>query len=325
MLAKQPGGMFSNKEKKIVKSPKLSFTHELKKNKILFIMLIPAVIYIIIFNYVPLFGLIVAFKRYNHADGIFFSPWVGLDNFRFFFISGKAWIVTRNTLIFNVIFIVCNVIFDVSAAILISEMKGKYFKKLCQSFMFLPFFMSWVVVATIVYNIFNYEYGILNTIMKGMGKDPVDIYNQASMWYFLLPLFNIWKSIGYNSILYLSSIMGINPEISQAAEIDGANIFQRIRHVTLPHITPTIIIMVLLSIGRILRGNFEMFYQLVGTATRIYDTTDIIDTYVFRSMISGSDFGMVSAAGFYQSVLCFIIIVSVNRIVKRIKKDYALF
>lgn len=299
--------------------------YELKKNRVLFIMLIPAVIYVIIFNYIPLSGLIIAFKSFNYKGGFFFSPWNGFKNFEFFFVSGKAWLITKNTILYNLVFLINNIFFEVLSAILLAEMCGRYFKKFAQTIMFLPFFISWVVVASFVYNIFNYEYGLLNTILKSVGFNPVDIYSLPKAWYFLLPLFSLWKSVGYGSIVYLAAIMGINTEMYEAAKIDGANIFKRIRYITLPQLTPTIVIMALLAIGRILRGNFDMFYNLVGTSANLYEATDIIDTYVFRSMISGSDFGMVSAASFFQSVLCFIIIVLVNRIVKAFQEDYALF
>lgn len=310
-------------KKEILK--KGGFLYELKKNRILFFMLLPAIIYVIIFNYLPLSGLIMAFKRYNFHDGFFFSPWSGIENFKFFFISGKAWLVTKNTISFNLIFIITGTFMEVCCAILIAEMSGKYFKKISQSFMFLPFFMSWVVVATFMYNIFNYEYGLLNSILKSLGLHAVDVYSMPKLWMIILPLSSIWKGVGYGSIVYLAAILGISREMYEAAEIDGANIIKRIFYITIPNLIPTIVIMVLLQLGRILRGNFEMFYQLVGTSANLYDSTDIIDTFVFRSMVSGSDFGMISAASFYQSVLCFIIIVSANKIVKVFRKDYALF
>lgn len=302
-----------------------AFFHELKKNRVLFIMLVPAVVFVIIFSYIPLSGLVIAFKKFNYADGFFNSPWSGLDNFRFFFISGKAWLITRNTIVFNLIFMAAGIFFEVLSAILIAEMSGRLFKKISQTFMFLPFFMSWVIVATFAYNIFNYEFGLLNTFLKGVGIEPVDIYSMPEMWIFLLPMFSIWKNTGYGSIVYLASIMGINSEMYEAAEIDGANVFKRIRYITLPQLTPTVIIMALLALGRILRGNFDMFYQLVGTSANLYAYTDIIDTYVFRSMVEGSDFGMISAASFFQSVLCFLIIITANKLVKTVQKDYGLF
>ncbi|MDF2921319.1 MAG: binding-protein-dependent transport system inner rane component [Paenibacillaceae bacterium] len=298
---------------------------ELSKNRVLFLMLVPAVVFTIIFSYIPLTGLVMAFKKYNYADGFFFSPWNGLDNFRFFFISGKAWIVTRNTLVYNLVFILSGTFVEVLCAILIAEMRGKYFKKASQSLMFLPFFVSWVIVATFIYNIFNYEYGIMNSLLTSVGLDRIDVYSKSWAWMIILPLCSIWKGVGYGTIVYLAAIMGISKEMYEAAEIDGANKFKRIWHITIPQLTPTIVIMLLLAVGRILRGNFEMFYQLIGSSANLFDATDIIDTFVFRSMTAGSDFGMISAASFYQSILCFIIIVTVNQIVKMVQKDYALF
>lgn len=323
--------MLQNKKKNVIKTGlqrkknKESFLHELKKNKILFLMLIPAVIYVIIFSYIPLMGLTVAFKQYNYIDGILSSPWNGLENFKYFFASGKALLITKNTVTFNLVFIITETFLEVLCAILLVEISGKYFKKICQSFMFLPFFMSWVIIATIAYNVFNYEYGILNSIINSFGGDSIDVYNLPGAWKILLPMFSAWKNVGYGSIVYLAAIMGISSEEYEAALIDGAGILQKIYYITLPHLKPTVIIMVLLATGRILRGNFDMFYQLVGTSANLYDSTDIIETFVFRSMISGSDFGMISAASFYQSILCFVIIVSVNKVVKMFEKDYALF
>ncbi|WP_438445453.1 ABC transporter permease [Gorillibacterium sp. sgz5001074] len=303
----------------------IAWLKELKKNKILFIMLVPAVVYIIIFSYIPLSGLVMAFKKYNYSDGFFMSPWNGIENFRFFFLSGKAWLVTRNTMVYNLVFIISGTVMEVICAILIAEMRGKYYKKTTQSLMFLPFFVSWVIVATFIYNIFNYEYGIMNSVLNAFGWSSVDVYSMPMAWMLILPLCAIWKGVGYGSIVYLAAIMGISKEMYEAAEIDGANKFKRIWHITIPQLTPTIVIMVLLAVGRIMRGNFEMFYQLIGTSANLYDTTDIIDTFVFRSMTTGSDFGMISAASFYQSIFCLVFIVAVNQIVKAVQKDYALF
>lgn len=303
----------------------LPWIKELKKNKIMFLMLVPAVVYMIIFSYIPLSGLVMAFKKYNYADGFFLSPWNGIENFRFFFLSGKAWLVTRNTMVYNLVFIISGTFMEVLCAILIAEMRGKYFKKTTQSLMFLPFFVSWVIVATFIYNIFNYEYGIMNSLLNAFGFESVDVYRMPLAWMIILPLCSIWKGVGYGSIVYLAAIMGISKEMYEAAEIDGANKFKRIWYITIPQLVPTIVIMVLLAVGRIMRGNFEMFYQLIGTSANLYDATDIIDTFVFRSMTAGSDFGMISAASFYQSIFCLVFIVVVNRIVKAVQKDYALF
>jgi len=298
---------------------------EWKKNRWLMVMLLPAVVYFIVFSYIPLTGLVVAFKNFNYRDGIYFSPWVGLDNFRFFFLSGKAFSVTRNTIVYNVVFLAINNALQVTAAVLLAEMAGRLWKKAFQTMMFMPYFISWVVVGVFLYNLFNYEYGMLNSVLRSLGWDPVDIYRSVTAWKLLLPAFSAWKWIGYGTVIYLSAIMGIDRHCYEAAEIDGAGMFQKVTHITLPLLVPTIIIMVLLSVGRILRGDFDMFYQLVGDNTTLYNSTDLIDTFVFRALINSSDIGMASAAAFYQSALCFIIIVLVNYAVRRAHKEYALF
>lgn len=302
-----------------------SFIRHLKRKKVLLLMLMPAFIHVLIFSYLPMAGSILAFKQFRYNLGIFKSPWVGFDNFRFFFISGDALHVTVNTLLYNLAFITVNNFLEISFAIILSEMSGRIFKKITQSVMFLPYFISWVIAGVIVYNFFNYEFGVFNGIMKTLGLPPVDVYNSANWWRVLLVFFSAWKNVGYGTIVYLSAIMGIDHEMFDAAEIDGANLYQRIRHIMLPCMVPTMMILLLLSVSNIFRGDFGLFYQLVGTNPLVYDATDIIDTYVFRSLMTSSDIGMAAAAGLYQSVMCFVTILIVNKIVKRIQSDYALF
>ncbi|MDI4649826.1 ABC transporter permease [Cohnella hashimotonis] len=299
---------------------------ELKKNKMLFLMLTPAVVYFIIFNYLPMGGVVVAFKYFEFDKGIFHSPWVGLKNFSFFFRSGQAWLLTKNTILYNLAFILVGMAFQVGVAIIFSELKGKWLKKAMQSSMLLPYFISWVVVGSFVYGIFNYEFGSLNTLLKSIGMEPVDIYGRPSLWFFIIVGFYLWKLIGYGSIVYLAAILGINPELYESAELDGANIFQRIRHITLPLLKITIVIMVLLQVGGILRGNLDMFYQLVGNNGLLFNKTDVIDTFVFRALYQqGLDLGLPAAAGLYQSAVGFVIIISLNYVIKKVNPDYALF
>jgi putative aldouronate transport system permease protein len=270
-------------------------------------------------------GALVAFKSFNFKSGILGSPWAGFSNFRFFFISGIVWDVTRNTIFYNLLFMVTCNIMQIAAAIFLAEMWGKLAKRFMQSVMFLPYFISWVVVGAFVYNIFNYEHGALNSLLRSMGLDPVNVYELPWIWKYILTFFNSWKWVGYGSIIYLSSIMGFDVESYAAATLDGANIFQKIRYITLPMLKPTVVTLTLISVGNILRGNFDMFYQIIGNNGQLFAATDVIDTFVFRSLTSSSDFGMASAAAFYQSALCFVIIMAVNAIVKKIDSDYALF
>jgi len=270
-------------------------------------------------------GIIMAFEEFNYRDGLWLSPWIWFKNFEYFFKSGKALHVTINTILYNLIFLTCTTFFSVTVAIFVADIKGKFYKKVCQSSMFLPYFISWVVVASMVYNFFNYDYGTMNKILIHFKLEPINIYSTPKYWLFILPFMYIWKWVGFHSVLYLAAIMGIDPQIYEAAIIDGASVFQRIKKITLPSLKPTMIILILLGIGRILRGEFDMFYNLIGNNGLLIDTTDIIDTLVFRSIVGTQDFGMASAAGLYQSVLCFVIIVSVNGVVKKIDEDYALF
>ncbi len=301
------------------------FFAQVRKNSSFLIMLLPATLFILIFAYLPMGGIILAFKQYRYADGIFGSPWNGLENFKFFFISGKAWPVTRNTMLYNLAFIGVGMFLQVTFAIILSEIKGKVFKKLTQSAMFLPFFISWVVASSIFYNMFSYEYGVFNGILGALGNEPVDIYANAAAWPFILICLNAWKSVGYGSVVYLASITGIDQAIYEAADIDGANVWQKIRFITLPSIVPTMIIMLLLALGSIFRGDFGLFYQLVGNNGNLLPVTDIIDTFVFRALMSTSDIGMSAAAGVYQSVLCLITILIANKAVKTLQPDYSLF
>ena len=305
--------------------PRSSFLKTLIRNRILLLMLLPSVVLVFLFNYLPMGGLIMAFKRFNYADGIFGSPWVALDNFKFFFQSGKALAVTKNTALYNIAFIAINNILEIAFAVILSEMAGKKLKKLLQSAIFLPYFISWVIVGSIAYSLLSYETGTLNGALQSMGIAPVDFYGQDGWWPFIIIIFGAWKSVGYGMVVYMASIVGVDGSLYESAAIDGANIFQRIRYITLPSIVPTVITLVLMALGRIFRGNLDLFYQLVGQNGALFDKTDVIDTYVFRLTISATDIGQTVAIGFYQSVLCFVTIIIANWIVKKKDDNYALF
>lgn len=288
-------------------------------------MFVPVACWFLIFRYLPLAGIIVAFKEFNYRDGLFLSPFNGLDNFEYLFKSGKAWTVTRNTFLYNLAFLSSYTFFSMFVAVLIAEIKSKTYKKISQTLMFLPYFVSWVVVAALVYNLFNYEYGFINVFLKSMGLMPMNLATNPKNWIFLLPMLYVWKWVGFGSVLYLAAIMGIDQSCYESAMIDGANSYQKIKYITIPSLKSTSIILVLLGIGRIMRGEFDMFYQLIGNNGLLFDSTDIIDTLVFRSLMGNADFGMASAGAFYQSVLSFIIIVVVNSIVRKVELDSALF
>ena len=307
------------------KSKLTSFLLTLKKNRILLLMLLPAILYFFIFNYIPMGGTILAFKNYNFRDEILGSPWVGFDNFKYFFISGQAWIVTRNTILYNLGFITVNTILQMGLAILIAEIGGKYFKKLTQTAMFLPYFISWVVVGIIAYNMLNLENGTINSLIVKLGGEKFNFYTSTAVWPFILIFVSAWKNVGYGTVLYLAAIMGIDTETYEAAKIDGANIFQRIFKVTIPSLVPTMIILTLLAIGNIFRGDFQMFYQIIGNNGPLFNATDVIDTFTFRSLIQSGEVGMSAASCLYQSVFCFVTIMITNYLVKRYDNDYSLF
>ena len=288
-------------------------------------MLFPAVVYVITFSYIPMGGIIVAFKRFSFTKGFLGSPWCGLENFRFLFISDKLWPLMRNTLLYNIAFITVGIILEVGFAIIVNELGSKWFKKVFQSFMFLPFFISWVVVLAIVDAIFGYDSGIINNLLQSLGMERFNVYVNAAPWPFLLVFFKAWKQTGYGSIVYLAAITGMDQEIVDAAEIDGANIWQRIRYITIPSLKPTIIIMTLLAVGNIFRGDFGMFYQLIGNNSVLLEVGDILDLYIYRAMVSSSNLGMASAAGFYQSILCFFTILAANWMVRKYDPEYSLF
>jgi putative aldouronate transport system permease protein len=302
-----------------------SLLSRINSNKILLFMLLPAVLYVVIFAYIPMVGIIVAFKNYNFSKGFFGSAWCGLSNFKFLFISHKLWPLTRNTLLYNLAFMSIGVVVQVGLAVAINEICCKWFKKLFQSFMFLPFFISWVVVVAVEDAVFGYDNGIISHLLVALGFAKINIYVNAAPWPFLLILFNVWKSAGYGSIIYLAAISGIDQEMYEAADIDGANVWQKIFRITIPNLVPTIIIMLLLSMGNIFRGDFGMFYQLIGNNSVLLNVGDILDLFIYRAMVSSSNIGMASAAGLYQSVLCFITIMIANWSVKKYEPDYSLF
>ena len=293
--------------------------------RVFLVMLLPAVLYTLIFSYYPMTGIVLAFKKYNYNGGIWGSPWNGLENFEFFFSSGQAGLVTRNTVLYNIVFIILNAVVQIAVAILLTELTSKVYRKVTQSLMFLPYFISWVIVGIMAFNIFSSDYGFMNNIITALGGEKVLFYTTPEIWPFIIVFFNLWKNIGYGSVMYLAAIMGIDTSIYEAATIDGANVFQRIFHVTIPMIMPTTVILLLLSVGGIFKGNFDLFYNLVGSNGLLYNLTDVIDTLTFRALISSNDFGMASAIGLYQSLLCFITVVAVNKLVSLYDKDYALF
>lgn len=306
-------------------SVKPSFLHTVKKHWILLLMLLPALAYVVIFSYIPMTGIVLAFKDYQYAGGIYNSPWSGLENFNALLVAGKLGQVTRNTLLYNIAFIVLGVVFEMGSAILLNEIVFRKFKKTAQTFMFLPYFISWVVAGAIMYNVFNYERGVVNHLLTAMNLEAFDLYNTPGAWPFILVFLKLWKGTGYGSVVYLAAITGLDQEMFEAATIDGARAWQKVRYITIPSLIPTMMILVLLAVGNIFRGDFGLFYQTVKSSALLQPVTDVIDTYVFRLLINNSDVGVSAAAGLYQSVLCFITITICNKLVKKVQPDYALY
>lgn len=301
---------------------------ELNKNKALYSMVIPGVLLLLLFNYFPLFGILVAFKNFNFKDGIIGSPFSKplLANFQYLFSSSSTALrATFNTLFLNSLFIVFGVIFQVGLALIFNELAGKYFKKITQSLMFLPYFISWIVVGVISYNLFNIDNGVINSFLQNIGLHKIDWYTTPWLWPIIMVLFYVWKSTGYGMVLYLATLTGIDPTYYEAAELDGATKMQQITHITLPFLKPTIITLVLLHAGRIMNADFGMFYAIVGDNAAIFKSVDVIDTFVFRSLRLNGDIGMASAAGFYQSIISFIIIFLCNKLSKILDEGSALF
>jgi putative aldouronate transport system permease protein len=290
-------------------------------------MTLPAMLLLFLFNYFPMGGIILAFKNFNLSNGIFASPWMHpiLENFRFFFTSDNWVRVTRNTILLNLMFIVVGTVINVGLAILLNETKSRWFQRTAQSLTLLPYFISWIVVGVFAYNIFNYEHGMINEIVARFGVEKTDWYSKPAAWPFLILIIWIWKSVGYNSIIYLAALTGIDHSLYESARIDGATKLQQIRYITIPLLRPTIVVLTLLAIGRIMNSDFGMFYALVGDSAQIYPTVDVIDTFVFRSLKGSGDMGMAAAASFYQSVLAFVLVYYSNRIARKYESGSALF
>ncbi|MDF2925493.1 MAG: sugar transporter permease [Paenibacillaceae bacterium] len=296
------------------------------KERAFLIMLLPGIIYLLINNYLPMIGTVIAFKSINYVEGIWASPWVGLENFKFLFKTTDAWVITRNTILYNLLFIVLTTTLAVLFAVMLNELRNRFAAKFYQTVMFLPYFLSMVVVAYLGFSMLSEEYGFINkAILEPLGAKAIAWYGEPKYWPFILPLVHVWKSIGYSSVLYLAAIIGIDQEYYEAALIDGATKWQRITRITIPMIKPVIIIMTLLAVGKILNADFGLFYQVPLDAGALYPTTNVIDTYVYRALLQFSDIGMSSAAGLYQAVVGFFVVLGANGLVSKYSKEHALF
>lgn len=289
-------------------------------------MMFPAVLYLFINNYMPMSGIIVAFKNYNFTKGIYGSDWVGFNNFKYLFQTKDSWLITRNTIGYNLAFLILNIIIGVLIAVFICDIRNKRAKKIYQSAILFPFLMSMVIVGYIGFAFLSHENGVINnTILKSMGFGGVSWYSEPKYWPLILSIVNVWKGVGYGCLIYISTINGIDPSMFEAASLDGAGKIKQIWHITVPTLIPTIITLTLLGIGRIFYSDFGLFYQVPMDSGTLYDVTSVLDTYVYRALLQTGDIGMAAAAGFYQSVVGFIFVLVMNLIVKKSNPESSLF
>lgn len=296
-----------------------------KENLQLLTLALPAVALLAIFNYWPMFGIILAFKDYKVPKGIFGSPWAGLKNFEFFFQSQDAFRVIRNTLGLNLMFIVTGIFFGVLFALIMFEVKKRRHVKVYQTVSIIPSFISWVAVGYIVYALLDPTRGLLNQALLALGREAIDWYSSPEYWPVILLITKTWQGVGLGSIIYYAALMGVDNELYEAAEIDGAGKLQKTWFVSLPQILPIVIVMGILDIGKIFRADFGLFYNVTRDVGALYPTTDVIDTYVFRALMQQGNIGMSSAVGLVQSVVCFITLMCTNLIVRKISPENSLF
>ncbi|QMV41397.1 ABC transporter permease [Cohnella cholangitidis] len=304
---------------------KRSKLKHIARNPFLYAMAAPGLLFFLVFSYFPIYGIMIAFKDYNFAKGIAGSDWVGFKNFDYFFTSDDFWVILRNTLMLNMLFILFTTAAAVLIALMFNEIRNKYFKRISQSFIFLPYFMSWIVVGMIVQSLFGGEEPMINAWLQNIGLEPVNWMFESKLWPYILTVIRVWQGAGYLSIIFLAAITGISEDLYEAARIDGASKLQIVLRITLPLLVPTIMIMTLLSVGKIFNGDFAMIYAIIGDNSLLYPTTDVIDTFVFRSMRQLHDFGMSSAVGLFQSVMGLIFVIAANWVTRRVSKESALF
>ena len=290
-----------------------------------YIMALPGIVYLIINNYLPLAGLQVAFKRFNYGKGIWDSPWNGLQNFEFLFTSNNAWRIIRNTLLYNLAFIFAGIVVGVTVAIFLNEIRQKRTLKVYQTGILLPYLMSMVIVSYLAYVFLSPNTGVVNGLLRRLGSSGVNWYSEPKYWPFLLVFIQLWKNLGFNMILYYSSIISFSQDYYEAAELDGATKWQQIRNITIPLLKPTMITLMILQLGQVFRSDFGLFYQVPMNQGALYEVTDTIDTFVYRALLQTPNIGMSSAAGFIQSVVGFLFILAANGVIRKLSPESSLF
>lgn len=289
-------------------------------------MMIPGLTYLFINNYIPLTGLQLAFKKYKYNEGIFNSPWVGMKNFSFLFKTNDAWVLFRNTLGYNLLFLVINTVLAIAVAILLNEVRSAFVRKMSQTVVLIPFLLSYVVISYIVYALLGQSGGMVNnSILKPLGMEPVSWYTKPKYWPLILTLVQAWKAFGYNSIIYYATIIGFDKSLYEAAAVDGAGVWKRIWFITMPMLKATVITLTLMSIGRMFYSDFGLFYQVPMNSGMLQKATTTIDTYVYRGLMESNDIGRAAAAGFLQSILGFVTVLTANTVVRKIESENALF
>lgn len=303
----------------------LRIRQRLKTNLFLYILAVPGLLMLLVFNYVPLYGFLIAFKNFQVTKGILGSEWVGFKNFEFFLTSNDLWVVLKNTLLLNAMFIFFVTIFALVIAIFINEVRIRFFKRIVQSFVFLPFFMSWIVVSMLVDAFLGGMNPTMDSWLSALGLPVINWYQEPQVWPWILTLLKIWHEAGYLSIIFLAAITGIPDELYEAARIDGASRPQLVFRITLPLLIPTVSILTLIAVGKIFNADFGMIYAIVGDNPMLFSTTDVIDTYVFRAMRTLNDYGMSAAVGLFQSIMGFIMVLLANWYVKKYSDESKLF
>lgn len=303
---------------------KVNTVTQFRKNLELTLLALPPVICVFIFCYIPLYGLILPFKDFKPSLGFIKSPWVGFKNFKFLLTSESIITITRNTIVMNALFIFFGNVIAIAFALMIFELSRNYVK-VYQTAMFIPYFVSWVMVAYVFLALFDMNNGFINKLLVSFGGEPVMWYNEPKYWPILLIAATIWKGTGYSTIIYYTGLLGIDSEYYEASYIDGANRFQQIYYISLPLLKPLIIMLVILAIGRIFYSDFGLFYNVTQDSALLYPTTDVVDTYVYRALRSLGDIGMASAAGLYQSIVGFLLVLATNLVVKKLNPENSLF
>lgn len=289
------------------------------------IMVFPGLLYLLVNNYLPMTGIVIAFKNIDFAKGIFQSDWVGLQNFQFLFKTNDAWVITRNTICYNLLFIFLGTACSVAVAVLLNELRSELGKKVYQTVILLPYLISIIIVAYITYAFLNTETGLANNLLEALGKNVVFWYSEKKYWPFILTFVYLWKSTGYSAIVYLAAISGIDTAMYEAAKIDGAGRLRQIFSITIPLLRPTMMTLMMMSVGRIFYSDFGLFYQVPMNSGALFEYTNTIDTYVYRALLQMNDLAMSSAASVYQSIVGFVLILIVNGIVRKIDAENALF